>query len=268
MTSLPDWLVERAALDEVAPASRDRVERADPHELAERIAALNAENAAELGAYPAGVAVAQIEQRIAVESKRRADRRRSVRLRWFGLMSTAAVAAIVLLMVGRQTTTSNVQSPTDPDEEVTRVKGAARLLAFRQAGDHAERLEEDSLVQAGDMIQLRYHAAGQGFGVIASIDGAGVVTLHYPVDDDAPPRATALAPKTTALPTAYVLDNAPAFERFFFITGDSPINVQLSLACVRALAARPDSATAPLELPSGLHQWSLRLRKPSKEDRQ
>jgi hypothetical protein len=169
----------------------------------------------------------------------------------------------VLVIVGRGQSSNGVSSPTPNDEEVTRVKGAARLLAFRQAGDHAERLEEDALVKAGDMIQLRYHAGGQGFGVIASIDGAGVVTLHYPVDDNAPPVATALAPKTTALPSAYVLDNAPAFERFFFITGDSPINVQLSLACVRALAARPDSATAPLELPSGLRQWSLRLRKPS-----
>ena len=47
MTSLPDWLVERAALDEVAPASRDRLERADPRELAGRVAALREDNAAE-----------------------------------------------------------------------------------------------------------------------------------------------------------------------------------------------------------------------------
>lgn len=265
MTSLPDWLVERAALDEVAPASRDRVDRAEPHELAERIAALRADNAAELAAYPAAVAVAQIEQRIAVESQRRAARRRDVRLRWAGLTSAAAVAAVVLVVVGRGPDGAGVSAPPTEDEEVTRVKGTARLLAFRQAGDRAERLEEDARVNAGDMIQLRYHAGGQGYGVIASIDGAGVVTLHYPVDDNAPARATALAPKTTALPNAYVLDDAPAFERFFFITGDAPINVQLMLAVVRAHADRPDSATAALDLPSGLRQWSLRLRK---EERQ
>jgi hypothetical protein len=266
VTSLPDWLVERAALDEVAPVSRDRVDRADPRELAERIAALRADNAAELAAYPAAVAVAQLEQRIATESTRRAARRRNVRLRWFGMMSAAAVAAVVLVVVGRGRDDAGIAPPLPGDEEeITRVKGTARLLAFRQAGDRAERLDEDALVHAGDMIQLRYRSGGQGYGVIASIDGAGVATLHYPVDDDAPARATALAPKTTALPNAYVLDDAPAFERFFFITSDAPINVQLMLAVVRAHADRPDSATAALDLPAGLRQWSLRLRK---EERQ
>ena len=33
MTSLPDWLVERAALDEVPATSRDRIDRADPQEM-------------------------------------------------------------------------------------------------------------------------------------------------------------------------------------------------------------------------------------------
>ncbi|MBC7974700.1 MAG: hypothetical protein H7138_06905, partial [Myxococcales bacterium] len=65
MTSLPDWLVERAALDEVPAQSRDRVSRGDPRELAERVAALHADNAAELAAHPVGPAMSQIEARIA-----------------------------------------------------------------------------------------------------------------------------------------------------------------------------------------------------------
>jgi hypothetical protein len=61
--------------------------------------------------------------------------------------------------------------------------------------------------------------------LIASIDGAGVVTLHYPANADAPALATALAQKPTSLPQAYVLDDAPQFERFFFITSEDPIEV-------------------------------------------
>jgi hypothetical protein len=156
------------------------------------------------------------------------------------------------------------------EDEVTRVKGSARLLAFRQIGEHAQRLEQDALVKAGDIVQLRYNAGGRGYGVIASIDGAGVVTLHYPASDAAPAEATALAPKLTALPHAYELDDAPSFERFFFITADAPIDVQQTLAALRVLASKSDGATAPLELSRKLHQWSLRLRKPerqSNEDR-
>ena len=65
MTPLPDWLVERAALEEVAPQSRERIDRADPKELAARIAELQAQNEAELAAYPAAQAMALIEARVA-----------------------------------------------------------------------------------------------------------------------------------------------------------------------------------------------------------
>jgi hypothetical protein len=87
VTSLPDWLVERAALDEVPPASRDRIERAEPRELADRVAALREDNAAELARHPAGPAVAQIEARVAElrERTEREARRRWRRLGGLGL---------------------------------------------------------------------------------------------------------------------------------------------------------------------------------------
>ena len=145
---------------------------------------------------------------------------------------------------------------------------SAAAFAFRQVGEQVEQLDQNSLTRAGDLIQLRYNAGGQSHGVIASIDGAGVVTLHHPVKEDAPREATALAAKPTALPHAYALDDAPRFERFFFITADGPIDIQQCLAALRALAQRPDAATATLELPATLHQWSLRLRKPDRASTQ
>jgi hypothetical protein len=256
VTSLPDWLVERAALDEVSPAHRPRLAAADPHELDTRVAALRAENAAELAAHPASVAVAQIERRVVVERQRR---RRRQRWLWVSALTSAAVVAGAFVVIDRSVTEQVI---VDETEEVTRVKGATRLLAFRQDGERVERLQDDAHVRAGDRIQLRYHAGGRGYGLIASLDGAGVVTLHHPASEDAPAAATSLAPRTTTLPHAYALDDAPRFERFFFITSDRPIEVEAGLAAVRELAKREDSSTAALELPPGLHQWSLRLRKP------
>lgn len=265
MTNLPDWLVERVALDEAPPASRERIDRADPRELAERVAALQAENAAELAAYPAAPAVAQIEARVRVAKQRRRQQRR---LAWLAATSTAVAAAAVMLVVTRHgTTTQQVAVGEEPDEgpEDTRVKGPPRLVAFRQSGDHAEQLTQDALVHAGDLIQLRYKPVTARYGVIASLDGAGVVTLHFPSREDAPAAATALVPTPTSLPTAYALDDAPSFERFFFITADHPLDVAQTLASVRALAGHPDAASASLELPSGMKQWSLRLRKPESQ---
>jgi len=255
MTPLPDWLVERAALDEVSPASRDRLAHADPRELADRIAALRDDSAGELARHPARPAVAQIEARIAAEARQRATARRYRRLGWLGLASGAAAILLVTQV------TTDRPDPEGPIRMVegdgVRVKGLPRMMAFRQAGGQAERIVQDTMVHAGDVIQLRYNAGGQRYGVIASVDGAGAVTLHYPLREDAPPEATAVAPETVALPSAYALDDAPGFERFFFVTADSPL-------ALRELARRDDSATVLLELPAGLRQASLRLRKPDR----
>jgi hypothetical protein len=262
VTTLPDWLVERAALDEVGAASRDRLAKADATELAARVAAIREANAAELAAYPASVAVAQITDRARIESRRRSARRR----RWLGMLSAATVTLTALLVVFavRKHPPSAIEPPPIlPVVDDTRAKGIAHLTAYRQAGDHAEHLDDDAVVHEGDTVQLRYTASGQHYGLIASIDGAGGVTLHYPTAEDAPATATALATKPTSLASAYVLDDAPRFERFFFITSADPIDVGHTLAALRTFAARNDSDTAALELPESQHQWSLRLRKPT-----
>ena len=260
--SLPEWLVERAALDEVPPASRERIERADPRTLSERVAALREKNDTELARHPAGPAVAQIEARIAA-GRRAAERRRRKRLSWLGLAAGAATVLLVArFTVVREPTITGAPPRGEVPDEITRIKGEPRLIAFRLADREVERLDQDAVVRAGDVIQLRYNAAGRSHGVIASLDGAGVVTLHYPLREDAPPQATVVSPEPTALPNAYALDDAPGFERFFFVTADGPVDVQRTLAALRSLARRDDSATARLELPAGLRQWSLRLRKP------
>jgi hypothetical protein len=261
VTTLPDWLVERAALDEVPPASRERIDRADKRELDERIAALHADNERELASHPAGPAVAQIEARAASEAKKQQLARRRSRLQL--VTAVGAVAAIVLVagLVLRPSPMS--VKPELPDgPEVTTAKGGKQLTVYRQAGDRIELLVPDAVVRAGDVLQLRYRGGGEKYGVIASIDGAGAVTLHFPASEDAPPEATALAPKATALPNAYALDDAPRFERFFFFTAKTPIDVSQSLAALRAFAQRSDGDTATPEMPAGLEQTSVRLRKP------
>lgn len=263
MTPLPDWLVERVALDEVPPASRGRVAAADRDQLAAEVAALHADNQAELARYPAGPAVADIEARVrGAHDAARTQRRR----RWLAGIASAAVVAGAAVLASRTVLRDRGEpSAVTPDAgEVTRVKGDLRVAAFRNRGDHAEELSQDSIARAGDVVQLRYNAGGHSHAVIASLDGDGVVTLHFPASEDAPPAATAAAKGTSSLPNAYALDDAPQFERFFIIAADAPIELKPALSAVRALARRGDAATAPLELPDGFTHTSLRLRKPSR----
>ena len=95
MTPLPDWLVERAALEEVAPHSRERIDRADPKELESRIAELRAENDAELAAYPAAQAIALIEARVAAMRRRK----RRTRLALIGVLGAATAAFVVVAAI-------------------------------------------------------------------------------------------------------------------------------------------------------------------------
>lgn len=253
MTNLPDWLVERVALDEVPSASKTRVDAADANEVAARVAELRAEDAAELAAYPPGPAIAQIERRARREV---ASRRR----RWMfagGLAVTAAAAAVLWIGVRRHETEPEARPVVDLGSE--RVKGNTRLLVFRLAGDRVEQLEQDTFVKAGDVLQLRYNAAGKHYGMIASIDGAGAVTLHFPANEDA---RTELQSRTTSLPNAYALDDAPRFERFFFITANEPIDVHANLEVLRELAKSDDAASATPEVATSVYVRSLRLRKP------
>jgi hypothetical protein len=253
MTNLPDWLVERVALDEVPPASKTRVDAADANEVAARVAELRAEDAAELSAYPAGPAIAQIEKRARREV---ASRRR----RWMfagGLAVTVAAAAVLWIGVRREATEAT--PVVDRGSEYIGLKGDTRLLAFRLAGDRVEQLEQDNVVKPGDVLQLRYNAAGKHYGMIASIDGAGAVTLHFPASEDA---RTELQSRTTSLPNAYALDEAPRFERFFFITANEPIDVHANLEVLRELAKSDDAASATPEVATSVYVRSLRLRKP------
>jgi hypothetical protein len=251
VTTLPDWLVERAALDEMPSASRARLQHAAPGELAARVAELREQNARELAAYPPGPAVAQIEARL-----RRPKRRRA----WIApLVAAVGLAVVALVVVRHEPPARESGATTQATNDTTRVKGGARLLAYRQAGEQAEKLERDAVVREGDVIQLRYNAGGARYGVIASIDGGGGVTLHFPADVDA---STDVAGGTHTLPDAFALDDAPRFERFFFVTANEPLDVAGTLDALRALARRGDAADAVLDVPAAVHQTSFRLRKP------
>jgi hypothetical protein len=262
VTTLPDWLVERAALEEVPSASRERLAAADPAELAARIASLRELDAEELRRHPAGPAIADIERGVARVRSRRAARRRRAGA---ALAAVTAATVAVVLVAGRKGEPAGERSAAtataggEPVEvESTRIKGDVRLLAFRKTSGRIERLAPGAVVRAGDVVQLRFNGGGRRHGLIASIDGAGAVTLHFPDREDAP---TALGNKTTDLPHAYALDDAPRFERFFLVTDDQPIDVAGTLAALRALAARPGADRAALDLPSRFHQVSLLLHK-------
>ncbi len=270
----PELLVEQLALGELDEAQAAPLRAELAREAAEggrdRLAKIAASNQEILADYP--------PERIAAEIRRRADRaeaapRRGRSAVWV-LAPALAAAAVLVWVVTRDDGATEIavvdKNSTgatlidDGKDEPTRIKGGVEphLVIDRQTEGGHERLGANEGVRAGDVLQVSYIPAGRGEGVIVSIDGAGVVTLHHPNEPDAEPQLD--EGKEVPLAHAYELDDAPGFERFVFVTrDDGPISVAEVMAAAEQLAGDPDKArTEALALAGeGWMQHSLLLRK-------
>ena len=105
-----------------------------------------------------------------------------------------------------------------------RIKGLdARMEVWKKTPAGIVQLNDLDSVGEGDEIQLRYAVPEKCFGLLFSMDGNGALTLH--MGDGV--KAIELAPgKMNSLPFAYKLDDAPYFEKFFFVTSPKEFAVE------------------------------------------
>ena len=112
------------------------------------------------------------------------------------------------------------------------------------AADEGRKLPDRTLLKEGNTVQLAYLTPpGEVYyGVIFSIDGRSVVTLHYPYRRQQSPILT--AGRRTFLDEAYTLDDAPDFELFFMVVSQDPLNTEVVLKTAEELAKEPETALA------------------------
>lgn len=139
-----------------------------------------------------------------------------------------------------------------------------QLEIWRQTDGKAEVLKPGATVKAFDNLQIAYLAAGKPFGMIISLDGRGRLTLHYPESFSAVPVLDQGTP--TVLGFAYQLDDAPRFERFFFITSDRQFQVNTIWSLLEKQLAGADvpaawAVNASPNLPAGFESSSFLLNK-------
>jgi hypothetical protein len=250
---VPDLLIEQLLLGEL-PAARSRELLRDP-EVQERLRQLEESNRTILETYPAEVMAKRIGWRLekAAEAPVRPPFARLLPAVGFAALLVVAGLAVVMAWTWARRPAQTL--------EVTRVKGLKPHLAvYRQTGSGAEALAANGTVRPGDVLQIGYVAGSRTYGMIFSIDGRGVVTLHFPSSVSAPNRLT--GDGEVLLDYAYKLDDAPEFERFFLVTAEQAFPVQAVLQSAQELAAQPQRARkGSLALPRGMEQWSVLLLK-------
>ena len=157
------------------------------------------------------------------------------------LSSLAVAAAIAIFFAIPALKTSFVNMTENDFPGVTRVKGeGSKLYIYRKTNGLVELLQKDSKASAGDLLQIAYSSASDTYGIILSIDGRSTVTLHYPASES---DSQKLIPgKKVLLGNSYELDDAPDFERFFFITSDSEMDIKSVIFTAEVLAVEREKA--------------------------
>jgi len=185
------------------------------------------------------------------------------------ISSVAAILLAVLLILPILKQKPGIVQP-DGEHDVTLIKGipkvdlsVTQLLVYRKIQGKVEILSDGDKAKAGDLLQLAYVATEETketHGMILSVDGRGVITLHYPESKD---KSTQLElNKQFSLPNAIELDDAPGFERFVFLTSGSPIDVEAVLTSLKNTIRDPEQVKKRnLDLPENLNQYSILILK-------
>lgn len=291
----PDYILERYLLRELPPQqlhALDSLRTQDP-DLEARLSRLQDSSRQILAQYPIQETAAAIRARLPLElddsggvsrapwnagNRVKNRRKKPFSLRSLLIAAPALALAVFVVMITIQRPEDVIPPISVGGGEITRVKGSAPakaqspgLFIYRKKSDSGavERLAPNSKTARGDLLQIAYHAGSAQYGVILSIDGGGAVTLHFPpqptsssalrIAGDTSGSGDKRIPPAIFLDAAFELDNAPVFERFFFITSSTPPDVPELLRAARLFAALPAAQKNPLPLGASLKQTSLLL---------
>ena len=255
---IPDWKLERFLTGDLPDEEMNMLRELEATDVvfANRVKMLREDNKAILNKFPfealAGKLADVPETADVLETANVADSAEHANAARiaprFTLMKFAAAAmfifavALVAFMTQRETVvtggnadgkgndmaavngTQNTQVAFAETQSDTRIKGLdARMEVWKKTDAGIVQLQDLDEVREGDEIQLRYAVPEKCFGLLFSMDGNGALTLH--MGDGV--KAIELTPgKMNSLPFAYKLDDAPYFEKFFFVTSPKEFAVE------------------------------------------
>ena len=241
---IPDWKLERFLTGDLPESEMREIRELEATDamLAQRIKLLREDNKAILNKLPFEAIAGRIAEvkdiADAAEAKKVAS---SFRFLKFASAAVLVLAvALVALMTQRETVVTggnvaggdvaqardaqNTQVALAETPSDTRIKGLdARMEVWKKTEAGIVQLQDLDEVREGDEIQLRYAVPEKCYGLLFSMDGNGALTLHMGDGE----KAVELAPgKMNSLPFAYKLDDAPYFEKFFFVTSPKEFAVE------------------------------------------
>jgi hypothetical protein len=194
------------------------------------------------------------ELRLRYPAKQILPKRFSVKKIHIPLFAAAVLLCVLLpafVFLRNLPETSNwIASVQDGNNPTERPKGqvpAGSELFVYQKGVREPLVSNQAVLQEGHIIQLAYitPAGSDHYGVIFSIDGRSVVTMHYPSRRGQ--SSLLVSGRRTVLNTAFILDDAPDYEVFVFVVSAEPLNVETVLYEAQLIAEKSETAEMVME---------------------
>lgn len=261
--TISEYYLERYALGELPDDEKEKIQKlfVSSPEISAALEEIKTSDRDILALYPPQTIKAKLLTQIEQAPKK------PFPLRQVLVFSSAAIALCILVLVFPLLRQKPEIIYPGTDQDVTLVKGMlnvdlsqTQLLVYRKIQDRVEILADGEKANSGDLLQLAYVTTKDAYGVILSIDGRGTVTLHLPESQE---KSTKLeSGKQFLLPSAFELDDAPKFERFFFLISESPIDVNSILEEVQDMAENPNQFQRKnLALTGNFKQYSVLILK-------
>lgn len=262
------WELERYLLGELSSRRMEEIKRLaeENPEIRAEIERLRKSSPELLDQHPSEIMIPEILKRYEEnirQARIEAKTGPATLKRLFYAGPVLATALVLVFIVFFRNGTSPGYTRVKGEESIDFTK--TQIIIYRMKNAKIDLLDNETQAHAGDLLQIAYVPAGKTHGVIFSTDGRGTVTLHFP---EIMTGSTILEQeKKVLLASSYELDDAPEFERFFFITAMEEIDVEHIIKRAEALAVSSASAkTAILALPESFHQFSILLKKENTND--
>jgi len=215
--SIPNWKIERYLLGELPKKEMAALKTLENKniEFCSQLALLRNSNEELLAEYPAK----EFAEKMQAAKFKIIEPIKNRRLMPLAACAGLLLAATVLINIfsSENTLENSLAQNAVINEDGTRVKGLKTgLEVWRKTADSVEKLSNGSEAKSGDLLQMRYLAEEKCYGVLLSIDGNRVLTIHLSGENG---RAKELeAGKVVSLENSYELDNAPKSETFYLFT--------------------------------------------------
>ena len=258
--SISDLKLEQWLLGELSEKEARKIEALiiQDEQLRSRIDTMKSQNQVFFQEHPTATFEADVKRAIHLQNTQAMNKKnkRQGYLRIWG----GTLAFCTALLVFLPSVTQPPKDPVPSKEEYTyRQKGEViHLIAHRVKAQEQIQLFDGNAIQNGDQIQLSIQNAKGNSFVIFSLDGRGVISLHYPIENNGGLEES----NSFSLPTSYRLDDAPKFENFYLVASKKVLEKKTILEKARrALEGSDFQQDFQAQLPSTYTVNRISLRK-------